>query len=330
MGSLMQSVTTRARSLGLSMVAASLLAASPAGAQSAWPPQTIMMISDSAAGAPKDILLRQMAKALQTQNPSWRIVVDDKVGGDGAVAMSYLQSQPANGATVLIQSASFEVSMNTSLASLFNVSQFTFVAQTDSGVFVLAVHPKLNVHTLGELKEYAKTHRLSITGYGQNSMEHYAAALVAKSAGFDYSWVPYTSGMQAVTAVAGGNIDAVMVDASAASQFIKAGKLNGILVTAKEPVSIIPDVPTVASLGYPEDEVYLWHTILVKQGTAPEIVKTIESALARMPESAEFAAYLKSASVEWDFMPGAEFAPKVKAEMAKIKESLDLLKNGKK
>jgi tripartite-type tricarboxylate transporter receptor subunit TctC len=288
------------------------------------------MISDSAAGAPKDILLRQMAKALQTLNPGWRIVVDDKVGGDGAAAMSYLLSQPANGATLLIQSASFEVSMNTSLASLFNVSQFNFVAQTDSGDFVLAVHPKFNVHTLAELKEYAKTHRLSITGYGQNSMEHYATALVAKSAGFEYAWVPYTSGTQAVTAVVGGNIDAVMVDASAASQFIKSGKLNGILVTAKDPVPIVPDVPTVASLGYPEDEVHLWHTILVKNGTPPEIIKTIESALKRMPESAEYSAYLKSASVEWDFMPGAEFTPKVKVEMTKIKDSLDLLKNSKK
>jgi tripartite-type tricarboxylate transporter receptor subunit TctC len=216
--------------------------------------------------------------------------------------------------------------MNTSLASLFNVSQFNFVAQTDSGDFVLAVNPKLNVHTLAELKDYGKAHKLSITGYGQNSMEHYAAALVAKSAGFEYAWVPYTSGTQAVTAVVGGNIDAVMVDASAASQFIKSGKLNGILVTAKDRVPIVPDVPTVAGLGYPEDEIHLWHTILVKDGTPPEIIKILEYALKRLPENAEYAAYLKSASVEWDFMPGEEFAPKAKAEMAKIKGSLDMLK----
>lgn len=326
MASLTYSVKTRACATGLCIMAATVFAVDSAMAETGWPPQTIMMISDSAAGAPKDILLRQMAKALQTQNPGWRIIVDDKVGGDGAAAMSYLLSQPANGATMLIQSASFEVSMNTSLASLFKVSQFNFVAQTDSGDFVLAVHPKLNVKTLAELKEYAKAHKLSITGYGQNSMEHYAAALVAKSAGFEYSWVPYTSGTQAVTAVVGGNIDAVMVDASAASQFIKSGKLNGILVTAKDPVPIVPDVPTVASLGFPEDEIHLWHTILVKDGTPPEIIKILENALKRMPESAEFSAYLKSASVEWDFMPGEEFGPKAKAEMAKIKDSLDMLK----
>jgi len=326
MGSLTQLTQTRARAIGLCIMVTSIFAAGSAGAETAWPPQTIMMISDSAAGAPKDILLRQMAKALQIQNPGWRIIVDDKVGGDGAAAMSYLLSQPANGATMLIQSASFEVSINTSLASLFNVSQFNFVAQTDSGDFVLAVNPKFNVHTLAELKEYANGHKLSITGYGQNSMEHYAAALVAKSAGFEYSWVPYTSGTQAVTAVVGGNIDAVMVDASAASQFIKAGKLNGILVTAKDPVSIVPDVPTVASLGHPEDEIHLWHTILVKDGTPPEIIKILENALKRLPENAEYAAYLKSASVEWDFMPGEEFATKAKAEIAKIKGSLYMLK----
>jgi tripartite-type tricarboxylate transporter receptor subunit TctC len=330
MGSGTLSVKTQARALGLCIIAANMFGAGSAVAATAWPPQTIMMISDSSAGAPKDILLRQMAKALQTQNPGWRIIVDDKVGGDGAAAMSYLLSQPANGATMLIQSASFEVSMNTSLASLFKVSQFNLVAQTDSGDFVLAVNPKLNVHSLAELKEYAKAHKLSITGFGQNSMEHYAAALVAKSAGFEYSWVPYSSGTQAVTAVVGGNIDAVMVDASAANQFVKSGKLNGILVTAKNPVPIVPDVPTVASLGHPEDEIHLWHTILVKDGTPPEIVKTIESALKRLPENAEYAAYLKSASVEWDFMPGEEFAPKVKAEMAKIKDSLDMLKPNKK
>ena len=102
--------------------------------------------------------------------------------------------------------------------------------------------------------------------------------------------------------------------------------MNGILVTAKDPVPIVPNVPTVASIGYPEDEIHLWHTILVKDGTQPEIVKIIENALKRMPESTEFSAYLKSASVEWDFMPGEEFAPQAKAEMAKIKNSLDMLK----
>jgi tripartite-type tricarboxylate transporter receptor subunit TctC len=299
---------------------------SPASAQSSWPPPTVMMISDSAAGAPKDVLLRQMAKALQIQNPTWRIVVDDKVGGDGAAAMSYLQSQPANGATLLIQSASYQVAMNTSLASLFKPSQFSVVARTDSGTFVLAVNPSLNVHTLAELTDYAKGRKLSVTGYGQNSLEHYAMALVAKSAGFDYSWVPYNSGTQAVTAVTGGNIDAVMVDASAASQFINSGKLNGILVTSKEPLDLIPNVPTVTSLGHPEDETYIWHVFLVKAGTPPDIMNTLETALSKLPQDPEFSAFLKSASVEWSFAPGAEFAPKIQEEMDKIKSSLDMLK----
>ena len=129
------------RSAAVVALSAVAVVQSPASAQSSWPPPTVMMISDSAAGAPKDVLLRQMAKALQTQNPTWRIVVDDKVGGDGASAMSYLQSQPANGAALLIQSASYQVAMNTSLASLFKPSQFSVVARTDSGTFVLAVNP---------------------------------------------------------------------------------------------------------------------------------------------------------------------------------------------
>jgi len=312
--------------LGAALLAAAVgTAVSPAHAQ-AWPPSTLMLISDSAAGAPKDVLLRQMAKALQTQNPTWRIVVDDKVGGDGAAAMSYLLSQPANGAAVLIQSASYQVAMNTSLAKLFKSSQFNIVARTDTGTFVLAVNPSLHVKTLAELTTYAKTHKLTVTGYGQNSLEHYAMALVAKSAGFGYAWVPYNSGTQAVTAVTGGNIDAVMVDASAASQFIKVGKLNGILVTSKEPVDLMPDVPTVTSLGHPEDETHIWHVFLVKAGTPPQIEKALETALSKMPQNAEFSAFLKSAGVEWSFAPGAEFAPKVQEEMNKIAGSLDMLK----
>lgn len=318
------------------LVAASLTAAllmasagaalSPAHAQ-AWPPSTLMLISDSAAGAPKDVLLRQMAKALQTQNPSWRIIVDDKAGGDGAAAMSYVLSQPSNGAAVLIQSASYQVAMNTSLVKLFKPSQFDIVARTDTGTFVLAVNPSLHVKTLAELATYAKGQKkLTVTGYGQNSLEHYAMALVAKSAGFDYAWVPYNSGTQAVTAVTGGNIDAVMVDASAASQFIKTGKLNGILVTSKEPVNLMPNVPTVASLGHPEDDTYIWHAFLVKAGTPPNIQKALETALSKMPQDSEFAAFLKSAGIEWSFEPGTEFAPKVQEEMSRIAGSLDMLK----
>ena len=117
-----------------------------------------------------------------------------------------------------------------------------------------------------------------------------------------------------------------MVDASAAAQFITSGKLNGILVTSAEPVPILPGVPTVGSLGHPEDETYIWHAFLVKAGTPPDIVRKIEAALARLPEDKDFAAFLKAASVDWSFAPGAEFAPKVQAEMDRIRESLALLK----
>jgi tripartite-type tricarboxylate transporter receptor subunit TctC len=116
------------------------------------------------------------------------------------------------------------------------------------------------------------------------------------------------------------------VDTVAARQFISSGKLNGILVTSRETVPILPDVPNLTQVGHPEDEVSLWHTFLVKAGTPPDIVSTIESALKKMPEDKEFSEFLKSASIEWNFAPGAEFAPRVTAEMAQIKDSLTLLK----
>jgi tripartite-type tricarboxylate transporter receptor subunit TctC len=315
-------------SVGSILLAACGAAGSPASAprQAAWPTKAITLISDSAAGSPKDVLIREMAKTLKAEHPKWNVVVEDKVGGDGAAALGYLLSQPADGYNWVVESGSFEVALSTSLAKSFSLSQFDFIARTDHEAFVLATNPSLHIRDWAALVRYAKTHRLTVTGFGQNSLEHYAVARLAKSGGFPYAWVPYGSGGKAVTAVMGGSSDAVMVDASAAAPYIRAGKLDGVLVTSAAPLSILPGVPSVVKLGYRDDVVYIWHGVFVKAGTPAGVVAAIDRAVAALPNNAGYRAFLKSSGITWGYQPAKQFNRTVRADVARIRGSLSLLK----
>lgn len=290
-----------------------------------FPTHTIVLISDSAAGSPKDILARKMAATVDAQHPTWHVIVEDKVGGSGAAALQYLTSQPANGYNVLMEPSSFLVEYDTTLHSSFPLSDLNFVAETDEEAFMLAAYPGSGITSLSALAAKAKTSRVTIAGFGQNSQEHLTMAIIAHDLGFKFTWLPYTSGTLAVTAAVGGQADAVMVDASGAAPFVKTGALKGLVVTSSSRLSIAPRVPTGTSLGLAGSVDYIWHGWIVRGGTPLAVRAALDSIVKEMLSSKSYKAYMASQDISPAYLGASAFEAKATSQIASFRRDLPLL-----
>lgn len=303
--------------------------AASSSSSSSYPSGPIVLISDSAAGSPKDVLVRKMAATLTSEHPSWHVVVEDQVGGDGATALQYLTSKPANGLNVLVEAGSFEVAYDSTLKSSFPFSDLQFVAQTDHEPFMLATNPGTGIKTLSQFAAAAKQHRVTVAGFGSASLEHLAMSVIAHDMGFKFTWIPYQSGTQAVTAAVGGSANAVMVDASGASSDVKAGKLNGVTETASGALPEAPGVPSATSAGLANSVIYIWHGLIVRSGTPPQIATALDNAVKTMLNDPAYKAFMASQSDTADYLNASQFQAEVTKDLKRIDTELPLLTSTK-
>lgn len=313
--------------IGAALLGAAVASCGATTAASApkFPTHTVVLISDSAAGSPKDILARKMAATLDAQHPTWKVIVEDQVGGSGAAALQYLTSQPANGYNVLMEPSSFLVEYDTTLHSSFPLSGLDFVAETDQEAFMLAAYPGSGMTSLSALANKAKTSRVTIAGFGQNSQEHLTMSIIAHDLGFKFTWLPYTSGTLAVTAAVGGQADAVMVDASGAAPFVKSGVLKGLVVTSSSRLSIAPGVPTGASLKLADSVDYIWHGWIVRGGTPPAIRADLDQIVRDMLSDPSYKAFMASQDISPAYLGAVAFEKKATSQIASFRSDLSLL-----
>ncbi|MDO8943134.1 MAG: tripartite tricarboxylate transporter substrate-binding protein, partial [Desulfobacterales bacterium] len=114
-------------------------------------------------------------------------------------------------------------------------------------------------------------------GYGASA--HLAGELLKRRAGVDMPFVNYKGDVQAITDVAGGQVNIGIVTLVSATQLIKAGRVRAIAIMGSGRVSSLPDVPTVSEAGLSGFSGDAWGGLSVRSGTPPAIIRRINEAL---------------------------------------------------
>lgn len=285
--------------------------------------QTINLVSWSAAGSPKDIMAREVAKSLQKQL-GWRVVVTDITGGGGAAAMHYMLSKPANGLTLIAASGSMELALQTSLKSLFSIKNFDFVSQIQTDPFVMVVKANSPFKTMADLEAKARKTAVSVAGFGANSDEHLVAAELANQHHFAITWIPYAGGSKAVTALLGGNVEAVLTNLSQVVPLVEGGKLRILGVTTAKSLSE-PQAPSFGSMGYKDMVRSLWRGFVAKAGTDQARIEVLSSAFKKLPNDPAYIKYTQKAHIQVEYLDSAAFLQNVKISMQRSAADLKLL-----
>jgi putative tricarboxylic transport membrane protein len=276
--------------LGAMLLAASL---SNGSAASDYPTKAISFVCWSSPGSPLDTMMRQLAKQMSAVLGQ-SVSVQNRTGGSGAVAMSYVMSQPANGYTVLSTTSSMTFTMAQGRVP-FQPDNFVVLPPTQSEPSAVAVLADSQFKTLKNFVDYLHMHPngLKVGGYASAGFNRFVFDRLQHQGDFKAAWIPFDGGNQAALALLGGHIDvAVMTPSSALSQ-VESGKIRllGISTAARDPY--FPNIPTFKEQGYNVVE-SIWRGTMVKAGTPKPAIDTLLAAEKKVAATDEWQKFMKT------------------------------------
>jgi tripartite-type tricarboxylate transporter receptor subunit TctC len=280
---MMDSSTSRRRLFtgATGFVAASFFPAD-ARAQAGYPDRPITLVDGFVPGGGSDIVARLLASKLRSELGQ-PVVVENRPGASGTVAMAgVLRSRP-DGYTLAIGTISSlsvlpQVMAHKPYDPLADLTPILLVASVPQ---VVVVNENSPFRTLRELLDYAKANpsKLNFASSGIATSQHLAGELLARAAGVEMTHVPYRGSGQALADLMAGQVDLNVDTLPTNLPHIRGGKLRALAVTTPERVEWLPDVATVAELGFPGFDRKVWYMIVGPAGLPAPIVNRLASAL---------------------------------------------------
>src|SRR4029079_5001074 len=242
--------------VGVAWAALFTFGAAPAVAQG-FPSKTIHIVVPFTPGGSNDVVAREIASGLQA-NLNQTAVVDNKPGGGGVIAYSYVAKSPPDGYLMLIAPASFTMGPHLSRNPLYNpVTEFAPINLVADVPFVMVVPPTLPAKTVQEFVALAKNtpNKLTFGSVGVGTPQHLGGELFKMHAGVDLIHVPFRGATAAIPDLLAGRIDMFIGAVNSLLPLIKEGKLRAIAAAGSARMKSLPDVPTFAEAGLPGVEI---------------------------------------------------------------------------
>jgi tripartite-type tricarboxylate transporter receptor subunit TctC len=258
----------------LQLAATSAVASAlPRAAADDYPLRPVRWIVGFSAGGGTDTVTRIMAQWL-SQRLGQPVVVENKPGASGNIAIQAALSSPRDGYTVvtLTSSAAINVTLFSNLP--FNLLRdVAAVAGIIDFPLVLVTHPSVPATTLAEFIAYAKGSpgTIAMASYGTGSTSHLALELLQIMAGIRMVHVPYRGDALALADTVSGHVQGTFATLTAALPHIKAGAVRLLAVAGRSRNEFVPDAPTIGET-VPGYEAYSWAALGAPRGTPAEIV----------------------------------------------------------
>lgn len=266
---------------------------------SAWPSRTVKIVIPQGSGGGIDTLARLLVNDLAAalKQP---VIVENKPGASGAIGEEFVAHAPPDGYTLLLAANQMvTVAPQLTLHPGFDaLADLVPVTQTSkSAGYMLAVTNNLPVRTLAGLVDYAKKNpgKLSFGSYGVGSAHHMSAELLMYRAGIQMVHVPYKQS-PSIDLIA-GHIQVLFDSQSSLKEFVRAGKVRSLAVTAPVRSPSFPDLPTLAE-SYPGMEIVAWHGVWATKGTPAPVIERLNRELVRIVNTPEMRKHIADITFE--------------------------------
>jgi tripartite-type tricarboxylate transporter receptor subunit TctC len=298
---------------------AALLAACLAHAQSPYPTRPVRLVAPFAPGGPVDVVARLLAPKL-SDGLGQQFYVENHPGASGNIGTALVAKAPADGHTILVISSTLVVN-----PSLFDKLGFDTekdlapISLVGVSPQILLVHPSVPATNLKELIAWVKA------GPGQHSYAHaglgtpgYLAGEMLKQAfGLDLVAVAFQGGGPAITSTIGGHTPVLFTSIATAAGHVKQGTVRALAVTGAQRSPALPDVPTLAESGAPDQESDIIAGLLAPGGTPPEIVDRLHREIVKVVAMPDVRARLSALGFEPIGSTPKQFAERIRSEIDK-------------
>jgi tripartite-type tricarboxylate transporter receptor subunit TctC len=312
----MQKINRRTFAAG----AAALLATRGAFAQQNFPDHQVRIVVPYTPGGFNDTLGRTAAEKL-TKMWNQPVIVDNKPGGNTTVGNVFVAKSAPDGYTILVTPLPFSALPGLYGANLpyDALKDFTPLVWAGSTQNALVVRNSLPVSSVKEFIEYARKNpgKVNYGSTGSGSSNHLSMELFMKMTGTKMAHIPYKGSAPAVTALMGGDIDALFDNVPNVIQHIKAGKMKVLGTSGLHRAALMPDVPTVAESGVPGYEVNVWFGMQVPAGTPKPIVDKLNHDIVTLLKEPDVVQRFRAQGVEVVASTPEEFSALVHKEVTK-------------
>jgi tripartite-type tricarboxylate transporter receptor subunit TctC len=178
------------------------------------------------------------------------------------------------------------------------VKDFVPITRVGSFTLMLVIDPKLPIHSVKELVDYAKANPGRLSFASGNTAGIVAGDTLAKWAGINILHVPYKTTPPALEDIIGGRVSMMFADFTTAIPHVNSGALRALAVTRIKRSSLFPDLPTMDEAGIKGFNLDAWAGLVAPAGTPPEIVTKLNSVLRPIIDSPQAQAKFKNVGFE--------------------------------
>lgn len=285
-----------------------------------YPSKPVRVVIPYPPGSTPDLVGRTAAERLQ-KALGQPFVVENRTGAGGNIGTDAVAKAAPDGYTLLV-AINGPVAINKYLYKSLPYDadkDLQPISLLASAPQMLVVKPELAIADFKSFLEHAKRNpgRLSYGSVGAGSASHLTMELLKSEADAFIVHIPYRGFPQAVTDMLGGNIDTMFAIIPAVLPHVKSGRMRPLAVTALKRNAMVPDVPSVAELGYPQLESLAWIGLLAPAGVSSEIISSLSAETMRGMQAVEVRELLGKQGFDVVASSPQEFARWIRAESEK-------------
>jgi len=301
---------------------AAVLVSSPlvANAQSDYPNKPIRLIVAFPAGGSTDIVGRIVAQKL-SERLGQAIVVENRGGAGGTIGTDAAAKAAPDGYTLTLGTTSTMAVAPGAYSRLGydSVKSFSPISLVAVTPYLLVVNPDLPAKNLAELITLAKSQpgKLNFASAGNGSTTQLAMEMLNDVTGMKMTHVPYKGNAEADLAILSNQVQVLFGSMPALLQHAKQNKLRALAVGTAKRSPALPEVPTVAELGYPGFEAALWLGVLAPAGTPKPIIDRLNKELVAIAATPDFKAAMDKNGADATSNSPEQFASLIQNEVSK-------------
>ena len=271
----------RSGASALTLIAAVVAGLPAFAAAQDYPTKTITMIVPFAPGGPSDTLARLTAEHLG-RTLGQQIIVENVGGAGGTIGTERAAKATPDGYTIFQHHGALAAAPSLYANLKFDtLNSFEYIGLINTGPMVLTSKKTLETKSARELLDYVKSNKDKVTiahaGVGSNS--YMCALMIIQSTGVRPSLVPYRGTGPAMSDLVGGQVDILCDQATTATPQALAGTIKAYLVTSKQRLDALKEVPSFVEAGIANFEMTIWNGLYAPKGTPKPVVDKLHDAL---------------------------------------------------
>jgi tripartite-type tricarboxylate transporter receptor subunit TctC len=237
-----------------------------------------------------------LAEHVRQIDGSTAIVVENRPGAANAIATEAVARATPDGSTLLIHASAFLIAPQLRKVDYDPFKSFEPICRLVDAPIVLVVNSSSPYHTLADLvaAARAKPNELTLASVGPGTPHQIAFEMFRRTANIDVVYIPYSGDAPGINALLGEHLTAMITAHSSVANLIHTGKLRALATTTSTRIETMPDVPTIAELGYASIDMTPWYGMVAPAGTPKQTLDQLIDLFTRAMQGEEMHARLRA------------------------------------